>query len=154
MNELAKIEKLKFIDAFNSSNDSDYNNLAQMAIKAIDGFTNSIPRMIIRLDIKNKFLHNINNYKNWVKERYEDYQKNTGENTFSVQDSNFLSFVSNSSLLYTCLFNMDTITRYPIKDFNYNNLNILKDQESACEMIDEMINDFLVLVNNFISEKI
>lgn len=154
MTELANYEKLKFINDLNSTNDSNIKNIIQMAIKAVEGFTNSIPRMITRLDLKNKFQDNINNYEDWVGKRYADYQKNTDQINFSASDYNFSSFVSTSSLLYACLYNMDTITRYPDKSFNYNNLNILKDQDSACEMIDEMINDFLVLVNNFIANKV
>jgi hypothetical protein len=152
--ELANFEKLKYNNALKFTNDSNTKNLIQMAIKAVEGFTNSIPRMITRLDLKNKFQDNINNYKDWVNKIYTDYQKNTDQINFSASDYNFSSFVSTASLLYACLYNMDTITRYPMKDFNYNNLNILKDQDVACEMIDEMINDFLVLVNNFISNKI
>jgi len=109
--------------------------------------------MIKRLNLKNNFQNNIKNYTNWVKKRYANYQKNSNKINATSSDFNFLSFISASSLLYSCLFNMDTLTRYPDKLFNYNNLNILKDQDQSCQMIDEMSRDFIVLVENFFSNQ-
>jgi len=151
--ELANFERPRYIQDLNSTNDNASKIILQKAIKAIDDYINSVNQMIKRLNLKNNFQNNIKNYTNWVKKRYANYQKNSNKINATSSDFNFLSFISASSLLYSCLFNMDTLTRYPDKLFNYNNLNILKDQDQSCQMIDEMSRDFIVLVENFFSNQ-
>ena len=49
---------------------------------------------------------------------------------------------------------MDTITRYPDEKFNYNNLELLKNQNKACKLIEEMLSDFIVIETNIFSTNI
>ena len=101
------------------------NKILQKAIISIDGFINFLDKHTKRLNLSANFINNINNYNYFVDKQYEDFLKSSTQISESSTNFNFLSIVL-STTLYPCLFQMDTITWYPVDAFNYNNLQILK----------------------------
>lgn len=152
--EMAEFEKTIYNNFLNSTHDQREKNTLINAISSIDNFINSVNNLMIKLNLSKRFIVNINNYEDFIKKWYENYQTMSHNTSQTSSNYNFLSFILSSSILYPCLFGMDTITRYPDERFNYNNLEILKNQNKACKLIEEMISDFIVIETNILSNNI
>lgn len=145
--EMANFEKSFYIK---STKDvaNQMHNILQKAIISIDDFINSLDKRKKRLKLSDNFINNINNYNDFVDKQYQGYLNSSTKISESSTNFNFLYIILSSSTLYPCLFKMDTITRYPFGEFNYNNLEILKNQSEACKKIDEMLSSFIILISN------
>jgi hypothetical protein len=50
------------------------------------------------------------------------------------------------ALLYPCIYRLDQTTRYPLPQFNYDNLDLLSHFRQPCELIIEMMEDLFSLL--------
>jgi hypothetical protein len=50
--------------------------------------------------------------------------------------------------IYPCLYKMASISRYPLIEFQYDNMNLLNNQSESCQMIIEMLGDLIQLIAN------
>jgi HEPN domain-containing protein len=100
----------------------------QNKIKAIEGYKSSLDKYVQRLDLRTNFIKNVQNYSQLVRERYDDYKNSTI--AMSTQpDMNFFVTISCMATLYPCFYKMESVTRYPLKEFAYDNLNLLGNLE-------------------------
>ena len=42
---------------------------------------------------------------------------------------------------------MESVTRYPLKEFSYDNIDLLANQHDACQKIIEMLDEMFTLVS-------
>jgi hypothetical protein len=62
-------------------------------------------------------------------------------------DMGFLYIFSCMINAYPLLYKMESITRYPLKEFSYDNLDLLANQHDACQKIIEMLDEMFNLVS-------
>jgi hypothetical protein len=48
--------------------------------------------------------------------------------------------------VYPLLYKIESITRYPLKEFSYDNLDLLANQHDACQNIIEILDEMFNLV--------
>ena len=62
-------------------------------------------------------------------------------------DNRFLYIFSCMTNVFLVLYKMELITRYPLEEFSYKNLDMLANQHDACEKIIEMLDELFNLVS-------
>jgi hypothetical protein len=135
-----------------SATDPKLISILKINMTAIDSYLTSAKSLPSKLHLDKDFTANIRNYDKHVKKYYDKYT-NINSEVNKLTGFNFLRFVSSTAGLYACLYRMDTITRYPSKNFNYQNIKLLENQENACVMIVEMLDSLITLVGNEIKSK-
>ena len=118
----------------------------QNKINAIDGYKSSLDRYVQRVDVRTNFIKNVQNYSQLVRERY-DYYQNANIAISKQPEITFLTIVSCMTNLYPCFYKRELITRYPLKEFAYNNLNLLTNLGEPCQSLVEMLQDLISLIS-------
>ncbi len=58
-------------------------------------------------------------------------------------------------IIYPCFYRMEQVTRYPLTEFSYDNLDLLTNMKKPCEQIIEMLGDLFIqlkpLLNKYLS---
>jgi hypothetical protein len=118
----------------------------QNAINAINAYKSSLDGVVQRLDLRTKYINNVRNYSKLVRERYEYYQ-NSIIAISKQPEMTFLAVVSCMANLYPCLYRMESVTRYPLSEFAYDNLNLLANLGQPCQSLVEMLQDLISLIS-------
>jgi hypothetical protein len=97
-------------------------------------------------DLKTNFIKNVQNYSQLVKEKY-DYYQNAIIALSKQPEMNFFRILLCMATLYPCFYKMELVTRYPLKEFAYDNLNLLANLGQACQSLVEMLQDLISLIS-------
>lgn len=117
------------------------------SITVIDNYKASLDRLVKRLDLRVRYITNVRNYSQYDRLRYNDHQ--TLINAITTQpDMNFHYTLLCMANLYPCLYKMESVTRYPLTEFGYDNLNLLNNQRESCQRIVELLSDLIRLTAN------
>jgi HEPN domain-containing protein len=74
LKDLANIEKQAYLNSLKTVTSPQKKQNLQNAISAIEEYVLSLNRLVQRLDLVNNYIHNIKNYLQFVKTKYQDYQ--------------------------------------------------------------------------------
>ena len=118
----------------------------QNKINAIDGYKSSLDRYVQRVDVRTNFIKNVQNYSQLVRERYNDYL-NSKISTSKQPEMNFFATIACMANLYPCFYKMELVTRYPLKEFAYDNLNLLTNLGQSCQSLVEMLQELISLIS-------
>ena len=148
LRRMAEIDNRRFEDQLLNVTDPRLVQLRQALRNSLDGYNRALDRMVTRLDLQNNFESNIRNYENFVRARYNEYQTSINEILSTQPDQGFLFRLLAMSLLYPCVYKMNGATRYPLAQFNYNNLDLLSNTGQACADIIEIMADLFSLLRS------
>jgi HEPN domain-containing protein len=146
--DITDVEKRGYENRLPNTTDAHLGQRLQLAIDAIDSFKSSLDRLVQRLDLERRYINNVRNYSQFVKSKYEYYQNSINTAISKQPDMNFLSTVSCMITLYPCLYRMESITRYPLIEFAYDNLNLLSNVEQSCKSLIEILQDLITLISS------
>jgi len=118
----------------------------QNAINTIDRYKSSLDRYVQRLDLRTNFVKNVQNYSQLVRKKYDDYQ-NSIIAISKQPEMTFLAIISCMANLYPCLYKMESVTRYPLSEFAYDNLNLLANLRQPCQSLVELLQDLISLIS-------
>jgi hypothetical protein len=82
-----------------------------------------------------------------ITSRYNVHQNFINNAIVKQPDMRFLHIFSCMINVYPLLYKMESITRYPLKEFSYDNLNLLANQRDACRKIIEILDELFNLVS-------
>jgi HEPN domain-containing protein len=143
--DIAEVEKRGYESSLPNTTDALLSQRLQLAISTIDSFKSSLDRLAQRLDLNRNYINNVRNYSQYVKSKYE-YHQNSIIAISKQPDMTFLTIVSCMVNLYPCLYRMESISRYPLSEFAYNNLNLLTNVGQSCKSLIELLQDLITLI--------
>ena len=146
LRDIAQIENNQFEAQLRNATDPTLLRYLQALRKGINGLNTSLDRMATRLDLRNNYTHNVRNYGKFVTDRYSEYQSASNGIIAKQSDQGFLQKLLSMAVLYPCFYRMDQTTRYPLPEFNYDNLDLLTDLRQPCENLIEMMGDLFTLL--------
>jgi hypothetical protein len=118
----------------------------QKKINAIYGYKSSFDRYVQRLDLRTNFIKNVQNYSQLVKEKYDEYL-NSIISIRKQPEMTFFATISCMANLYPCFYKIELVTRYPLSQFAYDNLNLLVNLGQPCQSLVEMLQDLISLIS-------
>jgi hypothetical protein len=121
--------------------------ILQKVINAINGYSTSLDNLVQRLNLRANYINNVKNYGQYVRARYEEYQKSISA-VVSSHDFRFFNILLCMACLYPCLYRMESVTRYPLTEFSYDNLDLLAHLRQPCQNITEMLQDLVTLLTD------
>jgi hypothetical protein len=124
LKDLANIEKGEYEHKLCTTTNTKERQALEDAITAINNYKTSLDRLIQGLDLRRNYRNNVRGYSHYIELRYHEYQ--TLINAIITQPSmNFLNTLLCMANLYPCLYKMESVTRYPLSKFGYDNINLL-----------------------------
>jgi hypothetical protein len=148
LKDTADIERHRNEIMLPNTTDLHQRQALQNAITAIDGYKTSLDRLVQRLDLETNYINNIRNYSQFVRCRHEYYLNSVHTVIVRQPDMTFLNVLLCMISLYPCLYKMESVTRYPLIDFGYDNLSLLHNELESCQSIIEMLQDLITLASN------
>jgi len=141
--EIAQIEQEKFrhkAENPKGSSNAEYTRLYMQLGNRVSSYIPTI-RGFRNNQLDKNFLTNIQNYKNFVKQKYRQYIKgaktveiNAKALKLSEYAASYNAIINCIMHLYPCLYKMNDTARYPLNSSNYRNLwNI--NQNNSCDNI-------------------
>ena len=113
-------------------------------LSAIDSYKSSLDKSVQKLSLRNNYTKYVRDYSNYITSRYNVHQNFINTAVVKEPDMRFLYIFYDKHL--PLLYKMESITRYPLREFSYNNLDLLANQHDACEKIIEMLDELFSLV--------
>jgi hypothetical protein len=101
-------------------------------LSMIMGLHMSLDFLVARLHLEKNYVGNVKDYARTVKHFYDTNQISNVQIIIPEPDQILLLIISATTTLYPCFYNMEEITRYPLKEFSYKNLDLLANQRQAC----------------------
>ena len=147
LKDIANIEKRAYESRLPNITDAHQSQALLHAISAIDNYGLSLDRLVRRLDLRRNYIDNVRNYSEFVRSRYE-YHQNSIIAISKQPDMTFLTTLSCMVNLYPCLYRMESVSRYPLVEFSYGNLNLLANMGQACQSLVEMLQDLITLISS------
>ena len=122
----------------------------------IEGYINTLTNLKNR-NLDKDFIKNIKNYEHFVGNEHQKYgEKRNAVKAIKIKMSdysyNFVSFSDTSIYLYPCLYKMNEISRYPLKDFEFENLKYLNNKRAVNlvkNMLRIMIDSYVWIRRNY-----
>ena len=110
--------------------------------ETIQGYIDKLINLKNR-DLDKEFIKNIKNYEYFVGDEHQKYVEKRKtvkgiKNSMSDYSYNFVAFSDTSIYLYPCLYKMNEVSRYPFKDFEFDNLKYLNNKR-AVNLVKNMI---------------
>ena len=120
----------------------DFFKKGEILNEKIQGYINTLINLKNR-DLDKEFIKNIKNYEYFVGNEHQKYVEKRKtvkgiKNDMSDYSYNFVAFSDTSIFLYPCLYKMNEVSRYPLKDFEFDNLNHLNNKR-AVNLVKNMI---------------
>lgn len=147
LKDMAHIERQGYTDRLATITESQKRQALQNAIIAITNYLKSLDRLSKRLNLPANYVNNIRNYSVYVEVRYNYHQNSINEIITRQPDMTFINIISCMANLYPCFYRMESITRYPLTEFIYDNLNLLNNQGRTCQRLIEMLDDLIHLIS-------
>lgn len=129
-----------------NTSDPEYRQAFRNFITAINGLMASLDNLVGKRDLKSEYVKNVKDYTQYVKRKYDYYQKSTNEVIPQQPDPTFVQFILIVVILYPCFYKMNEITRYPLTEFSYKNLDLITNLRQPCENIIEILGDLFSLL--------
>jgi hypothetical protein len=120
-------------------------------IATLDDYISSLDRYGERLDLSKHYVNNVSHYSNSTTAVYKHYQKSKriiSNIIFNQPDNKFLYIFSCMMNIYPVLYKMELTTRYPLEEFSHKNLDMLANQDDACQKIIEVLDELFNLVSS------
>jgi HEPN domain-containing protein len=134
----------------------EYQNLIPKLFTMTSTFVQSLERM--KVENNSKLPYTLQKYPKFVERNYSKFkrmnepymqsiaskisiQQGLSNNNLSKESYLLLNILRSSLLLYPCLVQMESISRYPLEQFQFKNINILNSKEMAipCSQISEIV---------------
>jgi HEPN domain-containing protein len=120
----------------------DFFKKGEMLNEKIQGYIDTLINLKNR-DLDKEFIKNIKNYESFVGNEHQKYLEKRKtvkgiKNDMSNYSYNFVAFSDTSIYLYPCLYNMNEVSRYPLKNFEFDNLKYLNNKR-AVNLVKNMI---------------
>jgi hypothetical protein len=150
LKDIATLERDGYKDKLPYLSDQQQIQTVKTVIAVLDNYKSSLDGYVQRLDLREKYVNIVRHYSNSTTAVYKNYQnsKRIINNIIARQlDKRFLYIFSSMTNVYPVLYNMELISRYPLKEFSYENLDLLANQHDACEKIIEMLDELFNLVS-------
>jgi HEPN domain-containing protein len=136
----------------NNTVDPNRIKILQQLVSVTAGFLTTLDGMMNSFDLENKYIENVKKYEQFVKKLYDTFQFSNTDIIAKQPEQAFLQIVVGMVTLYPCFFRMENITRYPLLEFQYENLDLLANQKQACREINEMLGDLFAILTPYLSE--
>ena len=147
LKDIANIEKRAYESRLPNITDAHQSQALRRVISAIDNYDSSLDSLVQRLDLRRNYINNVRNYSQFVRSRYE-YHQNSVMAISTQPDMSFLTTLSCMVNLYPCLYRMESVSRYPLSEFAYDNLNLLTNLGQSCQSLIEMLQDLITLISS------
>ena len=147
LKDIANIEKRAYESRLPNITDAHQSQALRRVISAIDNYDSSLDSLVQRLDLRRNYINNVRNYSQFVRSRYE-YHQNSIMAISTQPDMSFLTTLSCMVNLYPCLYRMESVSRYPLSEFAYDNLNLLTNLGQSCQSLIEMLQDLITLISS------
>ena len=123
-------------------------HVLEIFIAAIDGYKSSLDRVIQTRNLRNSYVNNIRNFSNFVTSNYCLHPDYINMIVSKQPAQTFLYILSCTVNIYPCLYRMESVARYPLAEFSYDNLNLLSNQKDSCQKIIEILDELIHLISN------
>ena len=147
LKDIANLEKRVYESRLPNITDAHQSQALRRVISAIDNYDSSLDSLVQRLDLRRNYVNNVRNYSQFVRSRYE-YHQNSVMAISTQPDMSFLTTLSCMVNLYPCLYRMESVSRYPLNEFAYDNLNLLTNLGQSCQSFIEMLQDLITLISS------
>lgn len=150
LKDVATLEQDAYKDKLAYLTDQQQIQALNLVIAELGNYISSLDRYADRLGLRKNYVTNVNYYSNSATAVYKNYQNSKGiiSNVIGNQPGNkFLYIFSCMTNIYPVLYKMELITRYPLEEFSYKNLDMLANQYDACHNIIEMLDEMFSLVS-------
>jgi len=118
----------------------------------IMGLHMSLDFLVARLHLEKNYVGNVKDYARTVKHFYDTNQISNVQIIIPEPDQILLLIISATTTLYPCFYNMEEITRYPLKEFSYKNLDLLANQRQACDQIYDMLDNLFRILKPYLTK--
>ena len=122
LKDVATIEEDGYKYKLPQLSDQQQIHAVQRVIAAIGSYKTSLDKSVQRLDLSNNYIKNVRDYSNYIASRYNLHQNFINTAIVKEPDMRFLYIFSCMINAYAMLYKMESITRYPLKQFSYDNL--------------------------------
>jgi hypothetical protein len=146
LTDMADIERQACANRLPTITEPQQRQAIQNVITAITNYITSLDTLSQRLNLSANYINNVRNYSAYVNARYNYYQNSINEIITRQPDMTFLYIISCMANLYPCFYRMESITRYPLTEFAYDNLSLLSNQGESCQRLMEMLDDLIRLI--------
>jgi hypothetical protein len=147
LKDMATIEEDGYKNVLPTLSDQQQIDAVQRLLATINGYKSSLDRAVQRLDLGKNYIPNVLDYSKLLISRYNLHQNFINSAIVKEPDMRFLYILSCMINVYPLLYKMESITRYPLKEFSYDNLDLLANQYDACHKIIEMLDEMFSLVS-------
>lgn len=147
LKDMVTIEENGYRSNLPNLSDEQQIQAVQRVIDVIDSYKSSLDRYVQKLNLSKNYINNIRNYSNYITSKYEYHQKSVNNIIVKEPDKRFLYIFSCMANVYPLLYKMESITRYPLREFSYGNLDLLTNQHNSCEKIIEILDEMFSLVS-------
>jgi hypothetical protein len=106
------------------------------------------------LNLETNYINNVKNYAQTVKRFYDTFQNSNIELIAPQPEQTFLLVIAAVRALYPCFYKIEQITRYPLSEFLYENLDLLAAQRQPCDQIAEMLGDLFSVLKPYLSQSV
>jgi HEPN domain-containing protein len=150
--DIAQIQKIQSDKLPHKEIDPRAVPLYQQLISEANGIHTSLDKLVASLNLEANYVNNVRNYADKVKEYYDIFQSSVNELIVKQPEQPFLIIIASLRALYSCLYKMEQITRYPLPEFAYENLDLLANQRQACEQIAEMLDGLFTVLRPYLTK--
>jgi HEPN domain-containing protein len=148
LKDMADLEKSAAECTLPNVSDPQQRHLLEIFIAAIDGYKSSLDKVIQTRDLRKNYVNNTRNFSNFVTSGYDLHQNFINMAISKQPAQTFLYILSCTVNVYPCLYRMESVARYPLTEFSYDNLNLLSDQKDSCQKIIEILDELIHLISN------
>jgi HEPN domain-containing protein len=145
--EIATLEQDGYKDKLPYLSDQQQIQSIKTVIATLDSHKSSLDGYVQRLDLSKSYVNIVRHYSNSTTAVYTHHQKSVNNTIVKRPDIRFLYIFSCMMNVYPVLYKMELITRYPLKEFSYDNLDRLANQHDAWEKIIEILDELFSLVS-------
>jgi HEPN domain-containing protein len=147
LKDMADLEKHAAKSTLTKISDSRKKHILEIFIAEIDKYKSSLDEVIRRRGLRNNYVKNIRKYSEYVTSEYVLHQNFVNMVISKQPAQTFLYIISCTVNVYPCLYKMESVTRYPLAEFSYDNLNLLCNQKDSCMKIIEILDELMHLIS-------
>ncbi len=150
-------KRIQIDDLTNPLNRSFY-EIGDHLDNQINGYIDKLSNDISNLDkeLQKNFVNNIKCYETYILQLFNKYQTTiksySYKNTTSTYTQKFLRFLTIALILFQCLYKMNETARYPLNDFNYQNIDYLNNKTASKKikiMLEDLKNSYIPIFDNY-----
>lgn len=147
LKDIGTQEQDRYKDKLAYLSDKQQIQAIKTAIAILDSYKSSLDKYVQRLDLRKNYINIVRNYSSSIAAVYKNHQNSVNNTIVKQPDMRFLHIFSCMTNIYPALYKMELLSRYPLREFSYKNLDLLANQDDACEKIIEMLDELFSLVS-------